>query len=1790
MSFSLTRSHETDSYNVMSSYNTSPDDQEVAIVDALVKGTIETITNNIYTSPANNSEWCQSKLDDNFVDTSVISNYQAGIVTKNSVISVEYAAPESLETYSANIGNADDENEYSFSMLDTTASLYDSNYLVTQSYLSNFYDNDISIDGSVPDGAKYGVSFDTLNTNYVGQYAVNSEWNSKLGPYDGLNTTGTRPVAVSEASDLNTQSLGKQGDGDQYVSKYATSSIVDGSISFSDISDDYQPVLNNLDVIPRTDFTNFSVENDVGIFRWQQNLENPAKTFIQLESQDPELADDYLTQIPLMDANADGGLLNPNSDKNNLSVPGTMSSDEFYSLFNTAVLGTVSEGYTFRVDANTSNGGYFIDNTNLTSNMLLTDLNNDNLLDNPYYMENYVSDEHTIEFSDSTIQIVETSNANELNNNLITIDLTAGETLTSLEAGQNGEIKINTNTPNTRITEFEQSGMTGTSESGVYVYYSGSDVISEDMMTNPYLAVEVSKLVSRSSAQETINPDNVLSTSNDAFLTHYTNQITNADSDGENLNFNNLFEDDNIRLWRLDVQNTLGVEPNSFYAGYDDENNMCMNLVDGISVEAIIQHLSENLTSYESYREKLTAKSIDSTGLSAAVQAAGAESGWTIRYTNDDESYLKSSSTIAFNDTNSLPNYNVDLINTINNGAPLYFSYEYKTNDNSSTHGGLQDYVKVSYSLNPDLVTDATIFNIPQTSLTRTYYGIPVPTISDVNFAYSILTGPYSMEQWKLVSVSKESTFDVTFIPNYGPFTNITLGINSIQQVDVFYSLQNRSTGKIAPQSALNYVSCAFNVKTTTETVTPILSTISGILNANDLKPFTGIVEGRLHSDNNWYTVSDAIDFESYYCLDNIHVLTITDTVAGPNNPNGPDITIRCEYSPFNTLSQSVDLTDENYFIPYTYNVSDNYYSVTSFTCSPSDLPVKTTLVSDPSQFLTVENNYQCIIESNWVSTDYTVTADLDENGVTTFSVLDIDSNIVFEINTNSNVIFLGTRIVSYIPYDIWSSTKYLGQSSDNNTSDTVYESTSYPNDTMSFSNIPGIFVSLDSLDYDVGCNMFFRVLGDFAIINPVGTLSNDEPTSENELGSTLYNDGSLVFQYGANEPNYSAIFTFNRYRGYYENSTQDSQLYTIARDSLSVTFKVGSDLSQVVSSNTYINEELTVDNLINDASETCANLNIKFSTLYSMPPTGSDLIYPINVFGDSVTITVDNAQYIGGQTNIPVPDDSTPVVNPINYYLESDLKTYGRDNLYTFSGIYISTSQLVAFRPSRVKITNESFTYSSFSYYIHYQTPPAFIYKAIPQTEYGVNYLGNPELIDESDPTIDIDTTKWQLMYTLETYNDKLTGVNVGSKTIKQSSIKNLSQAVSYFISVPPYYNYEIVSTENNLQTPYDYDSLSDNKVNTYIVYDESTSSFNPFSPVIYIDDVMGNELNIYHDELYLNNITFTHLQPKTILDLSNSSDSQRYGISVPGVKLTITLYNGLYDSIYQPHLIYDGLITSISSTPDISLRSIILKDRADDGSVNFSVLQKPEDIGYPSGLLGYKKIFKTDEQTYYYNIDFNIGNIAWFNDNLPETYFDAQAEGISPTLYTVVDLNDTITKVNFRRVYKYEPTTSIKINDGDIFQTLSLTFNSGRSFYDTPVIQPDFNSDPTYKWSYPEMVKNTNIDTSNPITWTFDETFSDTVYVNWSFGNTNTGKNMPVELFYVENEARKWSYITLLPFQSLINQFGLVVNEITWDGSIYTPLLSVSNLKLQPSLESPNLDGNTYEMEQYSVSSLNN
>ena len=1799
MSTTEIRSSATDQYTIFTSYDAS-NNFDLTISQALVQSAygydaIPANEQGNYISPVNLNSWTETKLDANYADTSAIANYPSGTLGEYSAISSELISHDfSSNIYTTPITTTTSSFQ---SVSSVNNSYYDSNYVFTQSLLADCSDNSDL-------GTFVKATFDLNNANITSQYATQSRWNTVAIATD-LTTVGPDPVSITQDVSLNTlQSFAKQGTGmtdASYVSYWAALNTSNGDVLFNVVDASYQPINNNL-LVGNRDMTEviLTVANDVGIFRIQQ-ADNTVSTQVAYNTSGyTDISSSDLANMPLFDGIPN---LAYNSTKNSLPVPGTMSIAQFQTLVNPSVYNNVCDGWQFVVDISSNGGGYTLP----AQHPLMSELDNSNLLDNPYYMANYVSTAHSIRFSNSTVTISPSTNGTVTDATSINIDLTNGETLSQPDAGHNGQFIIYTNTPTTRIDDLsgntqDLSGNEITfTPSVLYSTDSETNSLSSEEMTNPYFGGLWQKVVQESA---TTDPSYYAEKSGDAIMTLYANGIVDSSYVDASINFSftdtNLTND--INLWKVSVINNSIQDPQSFYQTPEyTEPEM------GITTGGVITNVITN-PGYSDYRVVLTAKEKENTGLYSAVM--NNESGkWSLDYSTG--SFLESSSTQAYSE-NAMPRYDASCVDFLQNQEDAYlnFSYTYKTIESSTNPGGLSDYVEIVYNYSTD--SSNMLITIPQTEITRVYddSSSNVTYIPVSDSSYSFVRGVFKPDKWELVQVNARSVYNASFNPNYGPFTNLVVTISDIHQLDTYYAVRNKHNGKFAGQTALNFISTDIpNLKTVAEQIdvsgNDIIS-INGTFASNDLKPFLSNFQGEL--EGSWTIISSdasGIDTDVYYGLDNSYQFQF----------QTGNLTTNLAYTPFSDSTQDsiiVELVNINYYIPIIFDAANTNYSLQSYVGMSASLSTNTdmssNIIAGNLNTLNLSNGYADVTQ--WDTLIYQVTAIVDSsNEIVTLTVTDGDTT-VFIITLPTTTVFLGQFLVSYIPLDCYRVERFLGISSTDASGDynEQFITEDYAGGIIDLNiedNLQGIQISYPSKPV-LGNYQQFRVIGDYMIINEVGTTTGP-PSSANELGLSSYNSGSLVFQY-VSGANHSAAFDFPTYRGY--NSYAGNQVYTINRGQISVTFIVEGEpwmpaLTQNLTEHMYYGQSFTVNSLSDDEGA-IANLNVSGSFTYSIPPTHSTLTYPVTVTGDSVNVSIVNPNYLGNIA--PVVDQSATQLDGSGCYTgATTLKSYGTNNAFTFSGTnWNDTDTFMAFRPSRVKLNNTAFPYNDFKYKIALTSPDVTIYKALSNAYHNnFNWLGNPTLLDfqlpNTSPNTETNWAVWKTLSIAQMYN----GFTVGVKHIYQNPNLAVGNKLAYIISVPPYYQFEQMTSTISL--PYDYTSSNTTIYSPYIsiATTELMDILNPFVATTYYD-INGNRYTISgaDNATYLNNIAFTLLAPPSITDAVTVPDSTRYGIIVHGTNISVSLYSGLYNStLNQGHTnpIWNGPITSLPSTlpPNVGIDGpgLIFRSKANSGTISFSALQYPADIGYPAGATGYTEILGTTDPLTWYNIDFTIGNSGWFNHNNPVTYFNEPVlTGVNAILYTVTDVNNPSSQINKRRVYKYTTTTLIDLDtSGNIYTKGSQTFNlvfTGRQYHDFDITSPTpFPPTPGYIWKYNTLLHDTVIPPSE-ISWTIDASYVPFTYVSWSFGNSDTVTNMLNTLFKVDKLdgefEKKWVYIQLEPFMRYLNQFNLPIGSVAWDGSVACPLLSTRVVNLAPGLTTPILLNNTYTIEQYSESTV--
>ena len=1737
MSQTLLRNFETDSYNTLISNSANDEETEKSIVQALVQASLDA-SGNSYTSPANNTTWDYFDLSSSYINTSAIFNYPAGTVPKNSVIKVDLSNNDlSFNTYSTNISSdACDNNSYTFSSLPTSTPYYDCTYIVTNSIIRTAYDASSNV----------SFSFDLSNSNVKVQNAAQSRWNTTTTHSDLLETSGSDPLTVTQDVSFNTLSaFGQHGtvpndiSGALYTANWATMNPTDGSIIFQSIDVSNQPIDKNIFVKDRvfTSGEELSYNTDVGIFRLQQGVPQ-----ITTKLNGTSITNNDLLNIPMFDA---APTLTWDAEKTantDYCIPGTMTSADFNTLITQNVRNTIQDGWNYSIDISSSGGGYTVD----AQNGVLGPMDNDNIKDNLYYMENYVNELHKISITNGSVTVNAPTNMG-VASGTISVNSTSGETLNSTEAGTNGEIKIDNRNISSR-TDIDP--IIQNIDSQINVYYN------EITKTNIDASACTSDIFNgfwKKTTQNTTLPEEHLVASNGAVLNLFTNKLVDLSYNVNDfdLSFNSTLDAslNDFNIWKINLVNNLVNEPDSFYS-----DPSYATRVDTIKASVLIPLLGdpEYNFSYKNYRLLFTAKKIDELSIFSDASNVNCE----LIYANSADTFLTTSNEQAFTKTSAFPNHR--------DGQAISstpYSISYTTVQQSYSSGGTLDNVIVSYtdqsSVSHDLI-------IASSDITRSSKGSSV-TYTDISASSYNLTN--ARLGYKLFRKEITKVFDAEFRLPLRPFTNISVKMPDITQITTMYVLQN-GYGTYEPRSRLRD-------EVTSETLTDLYNvteyldrpdglSISGTLSQYDLD-HANVVLQYSDSQGSWGNLSDPVSANAYYGLDvNFNLATSGSMIANINyemNDTGVNVT---------------QLQNENYYIPLTVD-GDATHSLCSFQTDASDIATKTTLSSNTLAgnitYLTVTDNYaaanvdafDCIkynLDIQKTTTDYTLTV---SDGNTIF----------FTIKSLKNSVFFGDMIVTRNKKDIYYAQKEL----DDGLTES-YEAIDYSNG-LPLPHMRGIYITqpISGDDYDaitqpvIGSHQLFRVLGDMAAVNLVGN-----------AGSLVELRGNSMLSYTGtdNSDSITARIVLPYFRGYYDTDT-----YTINRTSSVANFNVGNGLlNGVLTSNMYANEQYTVNDLRNSSDEKVADLNLKGTFIYSIIPDNKPSDYIVTVTGDLLTVTIVNPNYSGNITNIGVSAEATDVNAHGDIYTMT-LKDYGKDNVYTFSGDnWHLTSSFMKIRPSRVKLTNASYPLSTLSYDIDFETNDINLYVAN-----GNNWLGNPSLLGSQNPNIDPEQSQWHFIrgYTLSELN---TGISIGGKTLMQPTELSSDVRIVYFVSIPPYYKYQQMSTEYCLNIPYDF---SMNQATTrYHPYTGLTNSFNPFSGDLSFNYIDGTVINVSNNEDYLNNVTFTfENNTPTLLQLRTSPTSLPISANVKGINMRIDLYVGNFPYFVpgsHQNPVYDGPITEIPSTPDINQNGVIFQSRDPYGGINFGLLQYPSDVGLINSEASYAQLLKTTDQNDWYNINMNIGNASWINHASSITYFDMYGTGVEATLYTVLNANDPTTQTNFRRVYKYYSNLKLNINSdppSDI-ETVTIPFIS-RKYYDQVISSGSFADTLGSVWNYQDLLENTDISGSQ-ISWTPDISFNENAYVGWSFGNSETSKKIIQELLYLKDDSqKKWTFITLENFMTYKNQFGMEVSSIAWDGTATSDLINTKTVSLSPGVQNPVLNpSDTNAIQQYSISNI--
>ena len=1785
------RSSATDLYSILVDNDISAVIAEKDIVNALLSGEIsETKLNDDETTyTTNNNVWTHSEIQASVVDNCAPFNYPPGTVKEKAVVMFECVedipsgVPNPSEfSVSINKSGSTGNNYKLKKSANENKPLYDAHTTFTFHRVGDIYDQ-VSDNGYTQGSdAKFKVNFDEADPNVKLQRAMQSKWNT-LPNNENFFNAGPVPLTVQEDVVFNKNSVfGLQGfttptgsstlrDALDNSDKIATfnsenrniynsksaSMDANGTVSFANYANSYQPNNNNLAVDVLTDDVSVTTDS-AGVYKLVQaeaNLITSAKGksdgFASEITQDVStIADGPLYTIDTTSYNSMAFNATRVSDNN---FPNE-SEDDFFNFITSEKQDNIKEGFKITVKVTSDNGGYEIKKH---PHPFVSDINDNNVQGSLTYMKNLVHLDHSINFTEDSIQLTKETTGLDSTLAKISLDYTDGEKLPVGVAQNVGKIYVKPEESSNRITGLT---VTGSTVSQVNVFYEDDynkglvNHITGDMLTSEYLAASYKKVA------DTSDGTHAITDSNKAFVSLYSNQYipdsTQASptiSNSNNVNFSidkSSTSLSDVNIFKLNVVNDLLIEQKSFYTDYDiGSDTPYSNPIPNISCGGTLTGLDDlnfftNMNVYDEHRVKLISKGKDKLNLSTTQVLSDC---WQLNYSDISREYLTSSSEQAFilSDDHSLM-YREQIIQDVfklandTSAKDYHYKYTFKYEQQNDSNGGqILPYVLFQVV---DTVRDGTpdfnsnnvkTLTINKSLLTREQItGSISKTFNRIS--PSEHTAFPDGTNYRLEKVVITSSFNISFNPLYSVYNNILLKILNIDQISTFYAVYDNNTNQyvknhqillgIRGQGGLHpdihkFVQNLLNGDSNTG---DFERSITGKFNPEDFTPFDGIIESRTGSQWNEMNVDGPVPIDVFFNTGNK-----LDIRAGNQDRNPVNTTLTILYQPNvnNTAYDNTEVSETtifdslSYFMPFVLNPANNLYTLSSFISSAGDLSTKTSINHENNIILNVLDKYNSINPTQWSTSNCSYTKTVGNQYIQI--LIKKDNNVVVTFNILKTLVFSGDFIVTYIPNDVWTSKKITGVSNTNNSFIEEFQAITYnPAVTNGFSfetNIlRGIHIK-SSAKYGNGTKIDFDVKKDQVSLDII---------FENNDRSYAELSGDLTYQYSQNNE-YSCRVVFQNYRGYGKKiSGVDEQVYNIIRNPSTVSFNVGQSVKQEFT-NPFKGMACFINNLTGQGY--IVNLGISFVLEYSILPSGTyDRFYPVTVTGDTVTITIDNPLY-----------DNNPYVS------NQTLATVITDPLSIFS----AGNRLI--RSDRVKLKNSSFSFNEFSVIMTYETEPLQIFKAV-----------GTDLYDGFGDATN-NGVNWSQIKTLTQYSEKTSGYQIGLIKVSQRDDKREKSGTSYINALLPRTLFKSIKVVSNTPLPYDYNAIKSSidviKSIPYLLPAVGDFLVKPFNYSTH-KNINGSDLVISR-EIGVNDLTFTYLGTlKPVKELYTSAEDTIVPINVPENIIIVKTKAGFYgaSSSSTEHTIFHGLTSNIlkssSSTVDNDINNIYISQPVA-GKVEINLRQYPSDNGMQDSPAEYTRLFGSDPDDWYV-LHYTLETINFFH--YESYFFNEFATGIKSTLFTVQDVHaihpTSNVSTNYRRIDKYEGTEKLKYNNlvGD--KTLTLTYNSKKSLFVAGKNVPFSSTTKKYGDYFYDL-------SVNNVTWV-DETLAGLVKFGWTFGNNELLDNFVDDT--IQNNKKKWIFIELIPFLKLTNQLDVPLAQILFDGTLTTPKIETRILNL--------------------------
>ena len=1710
---------------------------------------------NIYTSQQTEAEFFANEID-----ATVRSKFDVvtspNLTDGNFALAAQYGdSNQEYDSVSNLIGNGITKD---IAVIAPMLSIYDSFVSVT------------STDNNGPfrdESGNFVVTFDASNSNSNIIRALNSRY---------ATIDNSDPLQVEECGEFN--QLYSCG---QDLTKYFILDQNTGEPLPQDLSSDAQATLNGFTITSVPEEATSSA--DFGTYKIEQT-ESTSKVSIELDNI-PE--NNNLTQkalkikhFPIF--NSTLGLYGSNN------LPSEITYDEYITAFDATEepWSIVSGNKVEIVIEETPGSGYFLhDAENNSDSNVLTDenetftLNSSNLVDNYGYMKDYVLGSHKIEFSGATLYIDPDENGSSNNHSESLFVLSNGRECLVEEVFQDhGQIILNINSVDSRVVENQNSSNNLSNELAAQVVYNDEDGmngrqgIQNDLKTNSYVQY-VNKLVVK-------KPENDVNyaVSNGASINLFNGSSIVNSIFGDYIEFVNetSVDDNTLEIFKINTHQVfITEETNALVANATDTEPE--SVVPNFNVSGIVTNFNSLVTTQTLDRMQINIALKPLSELSIYTDAFN--SGWQINnyYAND---YTKVNlSTVSSSNISSQPPrqlYDED------NNRPITFPTKWPNiwKDTQYYNGNVNSNNEVSYMLNNEgaaLNYSIALIPVPQNGVlspifaynlsiiwginTTTYtnkirYETPPATIFNESIesveivsssTYQYINTNENTENNAIVGsniVLVKTTYNTEIqleVPlNLLPYEGLTVKTPRFDVKYIAYKLQyTDANGKtsanidnlayvVGVNNTINYTNIQYIVNQQ-NTNTPLVFT--GSLSSDDFKELNVNVAA-INSDNSMVQISENSKANAFYGKS----LTLNLLQEYDNNPLQYDIVINLGGT------STTPLVNETGYKVRIVVQPDVSYDVQHFEYAIENLEA---IIHDNA--ISVVNGYSNI--SNWDASIYSITTDTDEYGTTVLTVIDSETSDQVATITTSNWKYLNTQaIITLCNNDVWKIHKYIGSSDDENTHTSFFAPINYEvvqgdntfNNT--FSPDTGVYVvgngtplSLSTIS-EVGYVYDFTLKPDFISVNLVG--------DANEQLSPITD---FTYQY-VNGSSFSKILTLQLYRGYYGEQTVD-QVYTIERAQLTATFSVTTETSVVAQTfNVFKDKTVTVNDLRDESNDSIGSIGLRITFFESMLASDDLDIFDVYTLGDSVSISLANANY--------------EAFVPIN--LSLSLADY---ELYTFSGQnFDSTNGPLKINSSRLKVKNTAFSHTKAEYSIYMGFAEGSI-RFLP------NYLGDPQNAnwDGSQLLFAAEYADWLLSnnggYGYDTTN------NPQNRTIQFVRTPNMqySTSVSYVVVAPPYLKFtQYGNFTQETDLPYDpSDNASANLVNRYLPLRVENNIYKPFETKTVMYSDAETQITVAIDSTKTNNASFLYNSNKRIVDYVITPNNEPSKIIVNGNYYQIKLYLGLKNSTAPQFLVTlfndeSNKLLNLpleligSSAPNSGNLSLVNSINNNSGAV-ISFIQKH--IIYNNGIT-LEDIF-ADTNVDPNNIRLKVDSFFLkINDNNKNVDLRI-LQGINVTLYTrKLEMNEH-GNLNIK-VYKYLPLFN------GINQTAKVTtmvYNS-REVKTIPVPNISVTANTVPSWN--NLLASISYESVADIEWESDDAFYPTNTTTFvSIVNLTLESAFVIQTLLLACETNGIKKVTLVnkePLLRIVNKIGMPIMEIDGNGVIKTSTVSTNSLLLNP------------------------